>query len=253
MTNMKKILIIIGAIILLILGFGIYKFNFTNDDIYLENGKKIDEEEKPISVEVKNIKEENFSGTYPTFSGESKLAKEATKYIENRIEEFKDQADEDVPSLKKEFGDETSASAYSIDMNATYIKSNKTESIVIGEYTYTGGANGNSSYVVFTTSMDEGEVLTLSDIIKEENRNDFTALVIKELKEWRPSGDDLSPIFEEEVNKMTFDSFKDWSLDSENLVLYFDKYEIGPGVLGSVAFPISLKKLEAFIKNDFLN
>jgi len=36
---MKKITIIlgsiIGAIIILIIGFGIYKFNFTNDDIYL--------------------------------------------------------------------------------------------------------------------------------------------------------------------------------------------------------------------------
>jgi hypothetical protein len=36
--------IIVLALVVMVLAFGIYKFNFTNDDIYLENGQKIDEQ-----------------------------------------------------------------------------------------------------------------------------------------------------------------------------------------------------------------
>lgn len=45
---MKKTFLISGIIVLalvvMVLAFGIYKFNFTNEDIYLENGQKIDEQ-----------------------------------------------------------------------------------------------------------------------------------------------------------------------------------------------------------------
>ena len=43
---MNKILIILIVLFILVLGLGIYKFNFMNDDIYTENGKKIDDIEK---------------------------------------------------------------------------------------------------------------------------------------------------------------------------------------------------------------
>jgi hypothetical protein len=40
---MKKAVTILTILVLLILGFGIFKFNFTNDDIYTEGGKKVDD------------------------------------------------------------------------------------------------------------------------------------------------------------------------------------------------------------------
>ena len=40
---LKIILIFLLALLLLIVAFGVYKFNFTDDDIYLENGKKYSE------------------------------------------------------------------------------------------------------------------------------------------------------------------------------------------------------------------
>jgi hypothetical protein len=40
---MKKVTIIFIVLVLFIIGLGIYKFNFTNDDIYNENGEKNDD------------------------------------------------------------------------------------------------------------------------------------------------------------------------------------------------------------------
>jgi hypothetical protein len=50
------------------------------------------------------------------------------------------------------------------------------------------------------------------------------------------------------VDNLKFESFSNWSMDEENLTLYFSQYEIGPGVLGPVAFPIPLTKIKDFLK-----
>jgi hypothetical protein len=254
MTNKKRIFFLILFVLLLILlKVGIYKFvsNDNNDVNIIENKEQVSENDIPVLISTKDIKEENFSGTRPEISGFSPLVAKAQEYIEQRISEFKAQADIDVPEMRKQFGAESPTSNYTIDINATYIKSEKTESIVISEYVYTGGANGNSSYKVITVSLPEGKVLSLSDVIKKDRQASFVSLVKKELIDWRPVGSTGPVVFEEEVKNLVFDSFKNWSLDNENLVLYFDKYEIGPGVLGPVAFPLPLMIIKDFLEPAF--
>lgn len=88
--------------------------------------------------------------------------------------------------------------------------------------------------------------MSLSDIIKTEKQTAFTELVKKELNAWKPDGTVV--VFPEAVADLTFNSFKSWTIDDKNINIYFDQYEIGPGVLGAVMFPISLEKIK-----DFLN
>ena len=54
-------------------------------------------------------------------------------------------------------------------------------------------------------------------------------------------------VFQDDVKKLTFDSFKNFSFDETSLVIYFDKYEIGPGALGAVAFPLSLTTIQQYL------
>jgi hypothetical protein len=54
-------------------------------------------------------------------------------------------------------------------------------------------------------------------------------------------------VFPEDVAALTFDSFTNWSMDDKNLIIYFDQYEIGPSVLGEVAFPLPLEKIKSFL------
>lgn len=247
MNKKRIIFLVLFVLLLIVLKVGIYKFiSNNNDDVNVENEEQISDNKIPISISTKDIKEKNFSGTKPEISGSSPIVVEAQAYIEQRISDFRTQANNDVPEMRKEFGAENPTSNYTIDINATYLKSEKTESIVISEYVYTGGANGNNSYKVITISLSEGKVLSLSDVIKKDKQTDFVSFVKKELINWRPVGSEGSVVFEEEVKNLVFDSFKNWSLDNENLVLYFDKYQIGPGVLGAVAFPLSLNKIKNF-------
>ncbi len=207
----------------------------------------------PVSIKEEPIKEDNFTGKTIVISGSREIAIEAREYVKKTVDEFRAQANTDVPEMKKEFGPDSPTAKYTIEFEGKYEKNSKTESIIISEYVYTGGANGQSSYRVFTASNATGKILTLSDIVKEDKKASFTALVKKELNAWRPPESGGGPVvFEDVVKDLTFDSFLDWSLDDKNLTIYFDKYEVGPGALGAVTLPLSIQKIQGFLDPAFL-
>ena len=200
----------------------------------------------PISITTKKITEKNFSGTVSIISGTNPLAVKMREYVGATISSFKTQADTDVPGMKEKFGVDNSTSIYEIDINSKYLKNEKTESIVTEVYTFTGGAHGSTVYKVMTADSSSGKILSISDIIKKEKQNDFTKLVKKELNNWRPDDSEAPIVFADTVGSLSFSSFENWSIDNQYLTIYFDQYAIGPGVLGAVAFPISLDKLKEF-------
>jgi len=210
--------------------------------------EKVAENTPAISITSKDIKEENFTGTMPVISGASPIVIVAQAYVDDTVDEFRKKANIEVPDIRKEFGEDSAGVNYEIDIGAKYIKSEKTESIVMSVYTYTGGAHGSSSYRVMTASQIGGKILSLSNVIKKDKQTAFTTLVKKELSNWRPEKAAGSVIFEDAVKDLTFDSFRNWSLDGKNLIVYFEQYEIGPGVLGPVAFPLSLDKIKDFLE-----
>lgn len=202
-----------------------------------------------LSISSKDIKEENFSGKVSVIKGSSELAIKSQSYINEAVAEFKKQADTDVPAMRKEFGEDSSAGQYELIIEAKHAKSEKAESVIMLYYGYTGGAHGNSLYKVITASPKDGKILSLSDVIKKDKQDAFTALIKRELLAWRPDETmDSSPVFVEDVETLKFDSFANWSLDEKNLTLYFSQYEIGPGVLGPVTFPVPIEKVKDFLQ-----
>jgi len=198
----------------------------------------------PISITDKKISEENFSGETSVISGTKLLAVKMQEYISATISDFRNQANKEVPDIRKNFGENNPSSAYEIDINSKYIKSPKTESIVTSVYSFTGGAHGSTIYKVMTSNLSDGNILSLSKIIKNEKQNEFTVLVKKKLSEWIPEGSDAPVAFAENISDLKFDSFSNWALDGENLTIYFDQYAIGPGALGATEFPLSLKDIQ---------
>lgn len=199
-----------------------------------------------VAVISTDINEANFTGKKAVIAGNGLLVTESNKYIEATIAEFKKRADVDVPDMRRQFGVDNPTANYSIDITAKEISSANITSVVMSIYTYTGGAHGSSYYKVFNVSEDESKLLALVDVMKADKQLAFAELVKKELHNWLPEGSPV--IFPEEVDKLTFNSFKNWALDTNSIIIYFDQYEIGPGVLGAVAFPISLEKIQ-----DMLN
>lgn len=204
-----------------------------------------------ITITKEKIKEDNFTGTLPVIVGQGVLADSARAYIASTVADFKQQANEDVPAMRIQFGADAPTATYEIDINATYVKSSKTDSIIIDIYAYTGGANGKSSYKVFTVSFNSGKILSLSDVVKADKQEAFTAFVKNKLLAWKPDGSDGPAVFPDQVNALTFSSFANWSFDDGNLIIYFNKYDIGPGVLGAVDFPLPLSLIQGYLVADY--
>jgi len=197
--------------------------------------------QSPVVIIDTQIKETNFSGSRPVITGSSIVVSAANDYLEKEIASFKASADTDVPDLRKEFGEDAPPSHYTIDFTAKYIVGGTTESIVIDGYRYTGGANGMSFYKVFTARKDSDTLLSLRDVVRSEQQEAFVAYVKNEILTRQEA------VFVDDVNKLTFDSFKNFSFDQNALTLYFDKYEIGPGALGAVAFPLELSTIGQYL------
>jgi hypothetical protein len=230
---MKRRLIIILICVGVALAFIFLRKNPSSDPVP-QQSVKVDEN---ITISKKKISEENFTGERPVIGGTSILATTAQKYVDDVISEFRTRADSEVPQMREDFGAGSPPSTYTIEIGANYIQSEKTQSLVITEYTYTGGANGMSSYKVYTASRVDGHLMPLTEIIVKNKQAAFLSFVKKQLLAWRPEGMEETVVFKEDVEKLTFNDLQNWSLDADNLTLYFDKYSVGPGALGSIAFP----------------
>jgi hypothetical protein len=234
-------IIVLALVVLLVIGVARYmrhspeEVGVINDNI-------------PVSITKESIEEQNFSGSKVSVAGSSIVARSAKEYVEETVSQFKSRADSEVPELRKEFGEDAPPSHYTIDINGTYIRSATTESIVLDQYVYTGGANGSSSYKVFTASLADNVLLPLSALVK--NQDAFVAYVKKTLMDKGPEGSGQLSVFEDDVKALSFVSFSNWSLDPDNLTIYFDKYAIGPGALGAVAFPLPLSEIKQFMQEQ---
>lgn len=253
MSKNKYIKILIAAVLLLCIFYVGYYFGNKNEvsDIGGINENTEEKQEVPVLITFKEIKEENFEGTVPEIVGENTVASEARAFVAKVVEEFRTQANKDVPEMRKQFGQDNPSSNYSINIDAKYKKSSKTESIVLSIYTYTGGAHGTSSYKVFNTGNIGGEMLLLEDVLQTEKKEAFVQFIKKELYSWKSNDMDSSMFFDDAVEELNFEFFTNWSLDDENFIVYFNQYDIGPGVLGQIAFPIPLEKVKSFLNTQF--
>jgi hypothetical protein len=240
---MKKVLIIIVCIGIIITAI-IFARQKSPEDTIVPNETIV---QIPTEITHKEIKEENYSGERPIIKGTRLLATTAQKYVDERIKEFSEQANKEVPDMREQFGDDALFATYSIEIRATQKESTVTESIVMTEYVYTGGANGMSSYKAFNASRADGHIIPITEIIRKDKQSAFVEYVKKELLSWQPDGAEGLVVFNEDVEQITLDSFEDWSQDDESFIIYFDKYSIGPGALGAVAFPLPLSVVENYL------
>lgn len=101
---MKKILIILAVLVLIILGLGIYKFNFTNSDIYVENGEQINSHDGTYTIDGQKVILKN--GISEVEAAPGSASKIITKYFGNDLKHDinDDGTDDDIFFVTQETG-----------------------------------------------------------------------------------------------------------------------------------------------------
>ncbi len=125
-----------------------------------------------------------------------------------------------------------------------------TISILIKYYKYSGGAHGYYEYVPYNIDLRNGDNLTLKDIFKKDvgYKEVIDKEVEKQIKELGKKEKDLDKVYD-------FYGIKEnqkFYLKDDEIVIYFDLYDIAPYAAGIPEFPIAIDNIKNQIKEEYL-
>lgn len=125
-----------------------------------------------------------------------------------------------------------------------------TISILIKYYKYSGGAHGYYEYVPYNIDLRNGDNLTLKDIFKKDvgYKEVIDKEVEKQIKELGKKEKDLDKVYD-------FYGIKEnqkFYLKDDEIVIYFDLYDIAPYAAGIPEFPIAIDNIKDQIKEEYL-
>lgn len=154
----------------------------------------------------------------------------------------------EAESFQEDF--ETDNTNFSADVSY-YVKKNtdKVISLVLYFYKYSGGAHGYYEYVPYNINMRNGEVINLKDLFK--NDADYKNILNGEIK------NQVDKLEKEQSAEGIYDfkSINDnqkFYIQNDNIVIYFDLYEIAPYAAGVPEFTINIKKIKNNIKDNYI-
>lgn len=121
-------------------------------------------------------------------------------------------------------------------------------SFLLDSYAYEGGAHGNSSKIVVNIDLNKKEVLYLSSLFIEDT--DYNKIILTEIEKAMK----LDPSKYEGVTVPTTLPSEDdfyFDFDNQNLVLYYEPYELAAGVFGFIYINIPLENIKEYIKPEY--
>ncbi len=213
----------------------------------------------PINVESIQESDSFFSiqAEYPQFqTAAPDFNQEIAILISGKIDSFKEEsldnwkarldtmpADEPLPN-DPEQPFEFIASWQAAQLNNEYL------SLLIKIYYFTGGAHGNEEIHAFNYSIVKKKKIGIEDFFlsPQEALNKISRISAQDItsqlqsKQWK-----IDDNLKEMLNQGTapvFDNFKNFNFDSHKLILYFQKYQVAPGAVGSLTVTISRQTLE---------
>ncbi len=200
----------------------------------------------PITIKTKEVKyktdyfKSNLKIPVITGLNYKSLQDNINKKFDTQANVLKD----DIETLSKRYYDESKKEGFTIN---PYIVSTDYEiklnneymlSILMGFYEYTGGAHGNYYYNSTTVNLSKNTEVTLSSLFKENF--DYNDIIIKKIHK----DIDLDPESYFKNAKSLISNISNdtkFYLEKDNLVVYYDLYEIAPYSTGIPEFKIPLK------------
>lgn len=244
---MKKMLtltiLIAGILIASILNFNNIKETFyLNTKNLSVDSKQINKDNKYIKAELKipklvisnkkieNILNKKFESDIMNFYNLS--VKEAETYFD------------DFPEVENKF---VVSSDYDVKKN-----NNKVLSMLIKYYKYSGGAHGIYEYVPYNIDLSSGEIFILKDIFNENSN--YKQILEDEIKRQIIELNKEQNLPYNSTQLYDFNNIKDnqkFYIKDDNIVLFFDLYEIAPYVAGIPEFTIDKGIINDLLRDKY--
>lgn len=234
MKNKKTFLLIILVLLLLIgIGTAFVYFNQEPKEEPQEVENIPDEKEINYDVNINDLEDKNdyYEVNFQKVSEDTLGADKINQFIEEKVEDFKEKANSEVPDLKER----GFMAKYTLDIKIESFQTEKYLSYVLKTGEYTGGANTNQVIESFIFSKEENEELKLSDIIEEGEKDSFMGEVRARLEQ--------KDTFPNVAKNIFFSDLHSFYVTNEEIIILFSKYEVAPGVAGIVEVRIDKEGL----------
>ena len=176
------------------------------------------------------------------------ISKNINDEITNSIMKFFN----DMQSQAKEYNDSLPDIETKFVANVNFdIKKNSDNilSILVNYYKYAGGAHGYYEDIAYNIDTSTGKFLKLKDLFKEDT--DYKNVINEEI---RRQIEELIKLDEQNKGIYEFKSISEnqkFYIQDDNLVIYFDLYEIAPYAAGIPKFIINIDKIDHILKSEY--
>lgn len=261
--NLLPLLIILALITGVLIGF-FYPRNTENK--VTENIQPIIVSDNP-AVTVTTVSETNkpftINAQYPQFTlVNSTFNAKIASLINTKISDFKKNSEENLQAVKDTATAENPAPDWTFYFKADWapVQINKNYiSVVVNVYYFSGGAHGNTEVYTFNYDLAAKKEITFNDFIggSEDSLKKISKLAIDDIVSQRADfGESASSVkkeLEEGGASPKIENFKNFTFDDENMTIYYDKYQVGPGAMGILKSSFNKSTLvQESIKSNYL-
>lgn len=200
---------------------------------------------------TKNNKYINSVINIPIIITENKeLSKSINDEITNNIMKFFNESQQQAKDYYENIEEVENKFVANVDYD---IKKNSDDilSIMIINYKFAGGAHGDYEHVVYNIDMKNGKFISLSDLFKKNI--DYKTVINEEI---RKQIEELIKTDKQNKGVYEFEGISDkqkFYIQDDNLVIYFDLYEIAPYAAGIPEFIINVNKIDHILKPEYKN
>ncbi len=230
-----------------------YEFKISYE-IYSNKIKIIQTEEILANIDThtltENNKDINSLINIPIFMKKDKnIEKKINDKIRNDIMAFYSSSKNEAKEYNKNFPENPNKFVANVDF---YTKKNSDNmlSILLNYYKYSGGAHGYYEYKSYSIDMRSGEFLELKNLFK--SNSDYKKVIDSEIRRQIESKAKSDPQYE---GIYQFEGIKDnqkFYIQDDNLIIYFDLYEIAPYAAGIPEFPININIINHILKDEYI-
>ncbi len=177
------------------------------------------------------------------------IEKNINDKIRNDIMEFYNSSKNEAKEYNKNFPENTNKFVANVDF---YTKKNSDNmlSILLNYYKYSGGSHGYYEYKSYNIDMRSGKFLELEDLFK--SNSDYKKVINNEIRrqiEYKAKSDSqYEGIYQ-------FERIKDnqkFYIQDNNLIIYFDLYEIAPYAAGIPEFQVNINIINHILKEEYI-
>ncbi|MGO0881581.1 DUF3298 and DUF4163 domain-containing protein [Clostridioides difficile] len=200
---------------------------------------------------VKNDEYIESTINMPIITNSNKIVERSTNdRIKNDIFEFYNKSYKEAKQYLKDNPDEENKFVANVDFE---LKKNTDSalSIKVRYYTYSGGAHGYYQDIAYNVDMRTGKFLELMDLFKDNTK--YKEVIDEEIKQQIT---ELEKKDKENVGIYNFKGIKEnqnFYLQDDNLVIYFDLYDITPYAAGIPEFSINKKLISYMLKSEYVD